>query len=114
MVGAGVSTELLDNSTTPANPKACQGLCEAHAGCEYFSFLDQATPGNWTSARGVCVLMEALSCVGTMYSTSHGIVSGPKTCPTATTAAASQVSFAWRAPSSAVTMGVLGSLILMA
>jgi len=82
-----------DNSTTPANAKACQNLCSKHTGCNFFTYNDGgASGGSYGYFRGLCFLQKALTCNGTNknYVVHQNAISGPSTCPTqaATSAAA--------------------------
>merc|ERR1712032_749363 len=55
-----------DNSTTPANAKACQNLCSKHTGCNFFTYNDGgASGGSYGYFRGLCFLQKALTCNGT-------------------------------------------------
>lgn len=79
--------EKADNSSAPADAKACQALCAADADCAAFSFNDQgASGGNYGYFRGLCLLQGALTC-SPMYHHHHGIISGPKSCSNTTVAA---------------------------
>jgi uncharacterized surface protein with fasciclin (FAS1) repeats len=83
LVQWGVLTaNIIDNSTHPSSAQHCQTLCAGNAECKFFTFNDQsATDPNYGYFFGLCILHKELSCNGTKFSTFHGGIAGPSTCP---------------------------------
>lgn len=85
MVGWNALPASKAETATIADAAECQAKCAEDSACEFFTFNDQSLSGGKYYFRGLCFLLEALSCDGDAYSHHHGAVSGPKTCPVPTT-----------------------------
>lgn len=61
--------------------QACQAKCASTPDCKFFTYNDQGAPDGKYKPFKACVLQKELACSGTAYSTFHGAISGPSTCP---------------------------------